>query len=89
MHFRLDATEVSTEADSANDQTLTPSAAGGTTTTAASSLGVARVPPASPAKVGQRIELCVDPARVQYFDIATGGAIRGSKVHGHESRPAG
>ncbi len=89
VYFRLDATGISGDLtagagaavdDELDSLTIGTIGANERTAPAGSAVGAARVPPASPAKIGQRVTFCVAPAQVKYFDPASGAAIRSDGV---------
>jgi multiple sugar transport system ATP-binding protein len=69
VHFRTDAPMVRTERAGAADD-LAPAEV-------SDDLNVARIAPRPPVTVGEKIAFAVQPDRVEFFDPATGTAIRG------------
>jgi multiple sugar transport system ATP-binding protein len=69
VHFRTDAPMVRTERAGAADD-LAPAEV-------SDDLNVARIAPRPPVTVGERIAFAIQPDRVEFFDPATGTAIRG------------
>jgi multiple sugar transport system ATP-binding protein len=77
VYFRTDATSGGIPASSEAQQLGTLAiGADGSTTSRASSVGVARLPPSCDARAGQRIELILDPDRLHVFDPDTGDSLR-------------
>ncbi len=71
VFFPVDAQKVSTEgAQEADDATLLAEE---------QALFSARVDPRTPARVGERLTLAVDPSRFQFFDRETGAALIGAE----------
>ncbi|HUY97652.1 MAG TPA: sn-glycerol-3-phosphate ABC transporter ATP-binding protein UgpC [Verrucomicrobiae bacterium] len=81
VHFRLDAQAVRTEAVAA--ASLAPVGGGH----AGRGLGVARISPRIPIRVGETVPLAVDGGSLQFFDLDTGLAIAGPSRGDAPSRP--
>jgi multiple sugar transport system ATP-binding protein len=68
VHFRTDATIVRTERAGAEDDLERAELS--------DDLNVARIAPRPPVDVGAQLAFAIDPDRVEFFDPATGSAIR-------------